>query len=109
MIKEKTPLLLSDLLKIGVKYFKLDSTNTVLFNDGTVMWSKYSYFENGEGSSFEDFDFICVRDEKCYNVVDDVAKTLPKELSGLIGDLPKWTGKGRILDKHPQSVWIWDS
>jgi hypothetical protein len=50
-----------------------------------------------------------VRDEKCYNVVDDVAKTLPKELSGLIGDLPKWTGKGRILDKHPQSVWIWDS
>jgi len=41
---------LSDLLKIGIRYFKIDNNvSTIIFNDGTKMWSKYETWNNGEG------------------------------------------------------------
>ena len=69
-------LLLSDLLKIGISYFRLDSTNAIFFNDGTKMWSQYREGYNGEGSSWDDMDLLCLRDGKCYNILDDVYKNL---------------------------------
>lgn len=92
-------LLLSDLLKIGIKYFQLDSTNTFIFNDGTMMWSHWSEWNNGEGSSGEDFDLVCLRDGVCYNVLDDTYKTLTHDERMKLGSLPY------SRRRHPMSVW----
>jgi hypothetical protein len=97
-------LLLSELLAIGVRYFQLDGTSTVIFNDGTKMFSRWSEWNNGEGSSGEDHDFVCLRNGVCYNVLDDVYGTLPLEERMNIGSVPQW------LDhkQHPKSVWQTD-
>jgi hypothetical protein len=96
---------LSELLKIGVKYIQLDSTSSVIFNDGTKMLSRWSEWNNGEGSSGEDHDFVCMRDGECYNVEDDVYKTLPLDERMGIGSVPKWT---KDRKPHPHSVWQTD-
>lgn len=76
---------LSELIKIGVRYFKPDRTNFWLFNDGTMMWSRNDSFTNDSGTSFDDEFFLCMRDGTKYNIIDDIYDTLPPDVLSKLG------------------------
>jgi hypothetical protein len=76
-IKTNQELKISDLLKIGVKYFRADQDSVMVFNDGTKMSWNYAKGQYSEYTSWEELRFFCWKDREdgvreLYNVVDDV-------------------------------------
>jgi len=69
-------ILLSDLMKIGVRYIHCDYWNTIMFNDGTVMYSRYNTCVSESGTDFSGNDFYCFREGKIVNIIDDVGYTI---------------------------------
>ena len=95
MVKMET-LKLSDLMKIGIRYIQLDCSNTIFFNDGTIIYSRYYQFTNDDGTSFDDLEVVCKRGKQFFHVVDDIYKTLPEADRLNVGHFTK---------KEANSVW----
>ncbi len=72
--REKTPpiLKLSELLAIGVKYFRPDSTTFMEFNDGTRMWWEYYNDDSSGYLNMSSLTFWCEKDGVTHWVEDDV-------------------------------------
>lgn len=80
---------LSELLAIGVKYFRPDSTTFMEFNDGTRLWWYYWNDDNDGYTDMSGLEFWCERNGKTHWVEDDISHFLPKESPLLIHNPPK--------------------
>ncbi len=89
--KPKIPpiLKLSELLAVGVKYFRPDATTFMEFNDGTRLWWEWRQDDSGGYTDMSDLAFWCEKDRKTYWVEDDISHFLPKESPMLIYSPPK--------------------